>query len=91
MDTELREVRPQWLTWPAGAIAALAWVLGRLTHVSFFDLVVVAALSWLGGCLLTNYAVRFLLKNGQFSCETTEDQPEVDRLASFPLSPPPEN
>lgn len=79
MDTELDEVRPQWLTWPAGVIAALAWTLGRLTHISFFDLVVVAALSWLVGCLLTNHAVRFLVKNGQLPGETTEDQPEADQ------------
>ncbi|MGC5021444.1 hypothetical protein [Micromonospora sp. DT47] len=79
MDTELDEVRPQWLTWPAGVIATLAWALGRMTNILFFDLVVVAALSWLVGCLLTNYAVRFLVKNGQLPCETTEDQPEADQ------------
>ncbi|MCW2638934.1 MAG: hypothetical protein JWP76_1240 [Dactylosporangium sp.] len=78
MELETDAVRPQWLTWPTGAVAALAWGLGRLTHIAFFDLIVVAALTCLGGWLLSDFAYRYLVRTGQLPQGDGRDQPEVD-------------
>jgi hypothetical protein len=79
MESETDTVRPGWLTWPAGVIAALAWALGRLTQVAFFDLVVVA-LAWLGGWLLSDAACRYLIRHGRHSWRDGGDGPDVDEL-----------
>jgi hypothetical protein len=71
-------VGPRWVVWPAVAIALLAWVLGRLTHVAYFRLVVVAALAWLGGWSLSAFVGRALVRSGQLSPVHGVDQPEVD-------------
>lgn len=65
MEAAADTVRPQWLTWPAGVVAVVAWALGRLTHHAFLDLVVVAALAWLGGWLLITFACHHLVRTGQ--------------------------
>jgi hypothetical protein len=79
MQAETDTVRPHWVTWPAAAIAALAWVLGRLTHIAYFRLVVVAALAWLGGWLLSNFVGRVLVRTGQLPPVPGADQPEIDQ------------
>jgi hypothetical protein len=78
MEPETDTVRPQWLTWPAGVVAVLAWGLGRFTHVAFFDLVAVAALAWLGGWLLSNFVGRYLIRSGQLPADSG-DPPEATR------------
>jgi hypothetical protein len=82
MEPQADTVRPQWLTWPAGAIAALAWGLGRLTHIAFFDLIVIAALAWLGGWLLSDFAHRYLVRRGQLPLGDGGNQPDVDEQGS---------
>ncbi len=78
VEPETDTVGPHWVTWPAAAIAALAWVLGRLTHIAMFRLIVVAALAWLGGWLLSNLVGRVLLRSGQLHDVRGADEPEVD-------------
>jgi hypothetical protein len=78
MEPDTDTVRPQWLTWPAGVIAVLAWSLGQFTHIAFFDLIVVAALTWLGGWLLCDFVGRYLVRSGQLPAESG-DPPEADR------------
>jgi hypothetical protein len=79
MDPKADTVQPKWLTWPAAVVAALAWCLGRLTHVAFFDLVVVAALTWLAGWLLMDFVGRYLIRSGQIPPVDGEDPLEDDR------------
>jgi hypothetical protein len=78
MEPETDTVRPEWLTWPAGVVALLAWGLGHLTHIALFDLIAVAALTWLGGWLLCDFLARCLIRTGQVP-QPGQDPPETDR------------
>lgn len=71
-----REVPLKWLTWPPAVVSVVAWCLGRLTHAGFFDLLAVAAGSWLGGYVLSAAAIRYLVRTNQLS-STGEDEPEL--------------
>lgn len=57
----------RWVTWPAGVIAAVAWGIGRFASNAFLDLIFVAALAWLGGWLLSDFACRYLARRGELS------------------------
>lgn len=84
VEPQTDTVGTRWLTWPAAAIAALAWVLGRVTHLAFFRLIVVAALAWLGGWLLTTFVGRTLLRNGQLHDVRGADDPHEDTAGQPP-------
>lgn len=71
-------VPSRWITWPAGVIAALAWGAGRLTSIAFLDLIFVAAVAWLGGWLLSDFACRYLIRRGELAPREGQDEWAVD-------------